>query len=89
MTTPQFHTKALRKNLTKAEKKLWSLLRKKQLDGYKFRRQTPLANFIVDFICFEGKLIIELDGRDHLDKRRSDLYRTERLESMGYTILRF
>ena len=49
---------------------LWSFLRKQQLKGCKFRRQTPLGCFIVDFICFEAKLIIEVDGRDHMDKIR-------------------
>lgn len=89
MATQQARAKELRKNSTRAEKMLWSYLRKKQLNGYKFRRQTPLGNFIVDFICYEAKVIIELDGRDHMDKRRSDLYRTECLESMGFKILRF
>lgn len=89
MITSQAYAKALRKNSTVAEKKLWSLLRKKQLNGYKFRRQTPLGNFIVDFICFESKLIVEVDGRDHEDRRRSDFYRTQCLESMGFRILRF
>lgn len=89
MNTTQVRAKALRKNPTSAERKLWTLIRKRQLNGYKFRRQTPLCNFIVDFVCFDAKLIIELDGRDHLNKRRSDLYRTEYLESMGFTILRF
>ena len=72
MTTLKVYAKALRKNSTMAEKKLWSLLRKRQLKGLKFRRQTPLGNYVVDFICFEAKIIIELDGRDHLDRRRSD-----------------
>lgn len=89
MTSLKVHAKTLRKSSTLAEIKLWSFLRKKQLRGYKFRRQTPLGNYVVDFICFEAKIIIELDGRDHLDKRRSDLYRTRCLESMGFSILRF
>jgi very-short-patch-repair endonuclease len=81
--------KVLRRNSTMAEKKLWSLLRKMQQCGYKFRRQAPLGDFVVDFICYEAKLIIELDGRDHIDKKRLDLYRTKHLESMGFTIMRF
>ena len=89
MTTLKVHAKTLRKSSTMAEKKLWSFLRKKQLRGYKSRRQTPLGNYVVDFICFEAKIIILLDGRDHLDKRRSDLYRTQFLESMGFSMLRF
>ena len=62
MNTTRVGANALRKNPTVAEKKLWSLIRKRQLNGYKFRRQTPLCNFIVDFVCFDAKLIVELDG---------------------------
>jgi len=89
MTTLKDRAKALRRNSTMAEKKLWSHLRKRQQCGYKFRRQAPLGDFVVDFICFEAKLIIELDGRDHIDKKHSDFYRTKYLESMGFTIMRF
>lgn len=81
--------KLLRNNPADAEKRLWCFLRRRQLSGYKFRRQAPLGHFIVDFICFEAKLIIELDGKDHLRKRRSDSHRTGCLQSMGFTILRF
>jgi len=54
--------KSLRKNATRVETLLWSQLRAKQLEGLKFRRQQPIDEFIVDFVCFEKKLIIELDG---------------------------
>ncbi|MBI5789396.1 MAG: endonuclease domain-containing protein, partial [Candidatus Schekmanbacteria bacterium] len=63
----------LRKNLTDAERKLWQMLRLKQT-GYKFRRQHPIGQFIVDFVCLEKKLIIEVDGSqhsEHADARRS------------------
>jgi very-short-patch-repair endonuclease len=59
MTPLKDRAKALRRNSTVAEKKLWSLLRKRQQCGYKFRRQAPLGDFVVDFVCFEAKLIID------------------------------
>ena len=55
----------LRKNPTEAERKLWKYLRLRQLGGYKFRRQAPLGSYIVDFVCLEKKLIVELDGGQH------------------------
>lgn len=65
----------LRKNQTIAEKKLWSKLRSKQLEDLKFRRQQPIGMYIVDFVCFERKLIIELDGGQHGEKIEEDLAR--------------
>ena len=56
----------LRKNMTDAERRVWSRLRGRQLGGYKFRRQAPIGPYIVDFVCFEAKLIIELDGGQHV-----------------------
>ena len=77
----------LRKNMTDAERLLWSKLRRKQL-GVKFRRQVPIGNYIVDFLCPAKKLIIELDGSQHIDSEY-DRKRDKFLESKGYTILRF
>lgn len=57
----------LRKNMTDAERRLWDQVRYRQLHGCKFRRQAPIGNFIVDFVCFEKKLIIELDGGQHAE----------------------
>ena len=57
----------LRRNTTDVERLLWNYLRDRQLDSFKFKRQQPLGNFIVDFICFERKLIVELDGGQHAD----------------------
>lgn len=79
----------LRKNMTDAEQKLWSHLRHKQVGGYKFRRQFPLDSYVVDFICLEKKLIIEIDGGQHNNESEYENKRTEFLESQGYTILRF
>ena len=81
----------LRKNMTDAEQKLWSHIRKKQLNGYKFRRQQPIGPFVVDFVCLPKKLILEIDGGQHNSEEciKTDNQRTIYLESKGFTILRF
>ena len=83
--------KELRKNLTPAEAALWKHLQKKQLKGRKFRRQHSIGYFIVDFYCASEKLIIELDGAIHLDfaQQNYDLERTQKLEDLGFQIIRF
>ena len=83
--------KSLRKNLTPAEAALWKRLQSKKLEGRKFRRQHSIENFIVDFYCPKEKLIIELDGAYHLDfaQQNYDLERTERLEFLGFKVIRF
>ena len=79
----------LRKKATDAEQKLWSLLRRRQLEDHKFRRQEGIGNYIADFLCYEKRLIIELDGGGHLDTQHRDAKRTQWLESQGYKVLRF
>ena len=81
--------KQLRSCSTMAERKLWARLRRKQLGGYKFRRQAPIGDYIVDFFCVDARLVIELDGKDHLDKYLYDNQRLEHLCSLGYAVLRF
>ena len=83
------YAKQLRKNSTEAEKVLWSKLRYKQMGGHKFRRQQPIGPYIVDFVNFEKKLIIELDGGQHIANKEKDLKRDEFLRLQGYTVLRF
>jgi len=80
----------LRSNMTKAEIILWSRIRSKQIDGYKFRRQQPIFNYIVDFYCHELKLIIEVDGPIHLtdETNKYDLKRDNTFKINGYHILR-
>jgi very-short-patch-repair endonuclease len=78
----------LRRALTDAERKLWSVLRSRQLQGAKFRRQQPIGPFIADFVCQQERLIIEADGGQHADNG-ADARRTAFLESKGYRILRF
>jgi very-short-patch-repair endonuclease len=74
--------------MTDAERKLWSALRNRQLDGAKFRRQQPIGPFIADFVCQERRLIVEADGGQHADNI-GDTRRTEFLENKGYQVLRF
>lgn len=81
--------KNLRKNSTDAERKLWHHLRKKQLNGNKFRRQVVIASYIVDFFCFEKKLVVEVDGGQHQEQISYDLERDKCLNGCGYTVLRF
>ncbi len=80
--------KQLRTEMTDAERKLWHRLRAGQA-GVKFRRQQPIGRYIVDFVCFEQKLIFELDGGQHADAIEKDGARTQWLESQGFTVLRF
>ena len=77
--------------MTEAEKLLWKRLRNKQVKGYRFRRQHPVGQFVVDFFCYEAKLVIELDGEIHNDpyQMERDKERTKILESMGLTEIRF
>ncbi len=86
---PSEHARALRKNLTNAEKKLWSLLRLKQLDGYRFRRQAPIGPYIVDFFCPEARLFVEVDGGQHNTAQKYDEARTAWLASQGHHVIRF
>ena len=78
----------LRKNSTKAEQKLWHLLCSKQA-GVKFRRQQPLGNYIVGFVCLDRRLVIEVDGGQHGLQIEEDTIRTEWLQQQGYQVLRF
>ena len=84
-------SRQLRNNMTDVEVALWSRIRGKQLKGYQFYRQKPIGNFIVDFYCPKGNLIIELDGGQHYSEegKTKDEYRDSHLEDIGLRILRF
>ena len=81
----------LRNNSTDAECKLWNALQAQQLKGYKFRRQAAIGDYVIDFVCFSCKLIVELDGGQHNDpiKKAYDEKRTAWLRSRGFRVLRF
>ncbi len=81
--------KHLRKNQTHAEHRLWTFLRDRRFDQFKFRRQKPIGPFIVDFCCDKEKLIIELDGGQHDSERHCDNRRTAFLQRLGYRVIRF
>jgi len=72
----------------RVENLLWQALRSKQLDGLKFKRQVPLDGYILDFVCFEAKLIVEVDGGQHSESTR-DLVRDRHFESQGFRTIRF
>lgn len=80
--------KRLRRDMTDAERKLWSALRNSQLNGAKFRRQQPIGPFVADFVCQERWLIVEADGGQH-SQSVTDTRRTAYLEGKGYRVLRF
>ena len=84
-------SRALRKRGTDAENRLWFHLKGKQLEGLKFRRQEPIGNFIVDFVAYEKRLVIELDGGQHAEEndQGKDSQRDEWLNSQGFRVLRF
>jgi len=75
--------------MTVAERKLWRLLQSRQIQNSKFRRQHPFENYILDFVCLEKKLIVELDGGQHQSLLSQDAVRTQFLERAGFRVLRF
>jgi very-short-patch-repair endonuclease len=79
----------LRREPTPAERKLWAYLRRNKLNGVNFRRQHAIGNFITDFVSIKMKLVIELDGSQHLEQEEYDIERTKYLESQGYKVVRF
>src|SRR5260221_13264496 len=81
--------RAMRHEPAPAEKTLWRCLRSRQLNGLKFRRQHPIGPFIVDFVCLELKLIVELDGDSHAEQLAYDGDRTRWLEKNGYRVIRY
>lgn len=90
-TTPNVFTNSreLRHNQTPAEAKLWRFLRAHQTNGVHFRRQHAIGSYIVDFCAPREKLVIELDGSQHLEQQEYDNERSEFLQSKGYRVLRF
>ena len=77
--------------MTDAERILWNVIRNRKLEGKKFRRQHSIDIYIVDFLCFEENLIVEIDGKSHVNvgSAQYDFERDEKLKEMGYQIIRF
>lgn len=90
-TTPKVfaHAKELRRELTPLERKLWARLRAHRMKDVHFRAQHAIGNYVVDFCAARKKLIIELDGSQHLEQTEYDAERTRFLESKGYKVIRF
>jgi very-short-patch-repair endonuclease len=85
---PSF-ARELRSRMTNAEQRLWNAVRNRKLHGFKFRRQFPLGRYVVDFVCLDRSLVIEVDGGQHSEQTRHKRERTEWLERHGWRILRF
>lgn len=85
----QRRSRILRNNSTDAERFLWQRLRGRQLGGYRFRRQVPIGSYIADFVSIDAKLVIELDGGQHQEKRAYDERRDRFMKTLGYRIIRF
>ena len=85
------YAKQLRTNMTKEEQMLWNIVRAKRFYGYKFKRQVLIGEYIVDFLCLEKKLIIELDGGQHNEAKniKYDEARSQYLKNNGYQVIRF
>ena len=84
----RLRAKSMRSEMTDTERVLWLQLRAHRLDGLKFRRQTPIGRYIIDFVRHEQRLVIELDGGQHAESQH-DMMRDRWLESKGYRVLRF
>ncbi|QOZ50033.1 endonuclease domain-containing protein [Bradyrhizobium sp. CCBAU 53338] len=83
--------KQLRRSMTRAEKLLWRYLKANRIDGLGIRRQTPIGNYVADFVCFSSKLIIELDGESHdfEERQKADQRRDAFFTAEGFQVLRF
>ena len=79
----------LRRNMTPAERKLWHFLRKRRRMGFKFRRQHRIGEYVVDFVCLETRLVVELDRRQHRERLSADRNRDLYIQARGYRVLRF
>jgi very-short-patch-repair endonuclease len=85
---PNPNARRLRRDSTDTERRLWAVLRDRRLAGYRFRRQHPIGNFIVDFACTRHRLIIEADGGQHADND-TDQRRSAVLQAEGWRLIRF
>ena len=75
-TSMRDRARRLRREMTSAERSLWKRLRRRQILGFRFRRQVPMGRYIVDFVCFESQLVVEVDGGMHTESSDDDAVRT-------------
>jgi very-short-patch-repair endonuclease len=85
----EYRQRSLRNNATDAERALWQRLKGRQLESCKFRRQHPFGDFILDFVCLERHVVVELDGSQHFDENAYDQARSQLLQASGFLVLRF
>ena len=85
----QRHARALRNDATDVERHLWRWLRRRELSGFRFRRQVPIGPYVADFACLEAKVVVEVDGGQHLDRRETDQRRDREIRNRGFQVLRF
>ena len=81
--------RGLRINATLAEHKLWQQLRSGGLGGLWFRRQVPIGAYVVDFVCYDARLVVEVDSGQHAERQSQDAQRTAWLKAQGFRVLRF
>ena len=81
--------KRMRHQPTDAEAAIWAALRAGRLSGHKFKRQQPLGRYIADFVCFQSRLIVEIDGGQHVDAEAADRARSRWLQDQGFRVIRF
>jgi len=81
--------RSLRSSHTEVESLLWTHLRARRLSGFKFRRQVPVGGYVVDFVCIEANLVVEVDGAQHADRIDFDTQRSAVLAKSGFRVLRF
>ena len=89
MTDAIAFARSLRWNATDTERLLWKHLRRRRVDGFRFRRQRPFGPYVCDFICLEARMVVELDGSQHLEQADRDAWRDDFMRSHGYRVLRF
>jgi very-short-patch-repair endonuclease len=90
MNKTRTQARELRNNPTDAERRLWSHLRLRQINDHRFRRQQPLGQYIVDFVCLEKRVVVEVDGgQQHNEQRPYDNRRDAWLKAQGFLVLRF
>ncbi|MBS0524050.1 MAG: endonuclease domain-containing protein [Proteobacteria bacterium] len=85
----QGFARELRKTMTDTERRLWQDLRRGKIPGPRFRRQVPIGPYVADFACLKSRLIIELDGSQHVERATYDDQRTQFLEAQNFRVLRF